>query len=350
MILVIQYIWGDDMDIGIYKITNTCNGKVYVGQSIHLSRRWRTHVVCLRRGDHNNPYLQRAFDKYGASAFSFEILEYCGIDELNERERHYINLEDARNRDVGYNVLPPCSEQMLDETKDKIRLANRGNNSLLTDEQVGEIKLLYIQGASQAELAERYGIKRSTINKIVKLKNWEYIRPDLNEKILELERVWESEFSNTVARRNKTINEMFEGGMTRYEIRDSLGLEYSMVATAISDENKAAEAKKIEAVRKAVRKDFINLVPRAEIVHKYNLSQTTFKRIVRDLQEARTEKETQIVLDLRSQKVSITKIAELLGVHRTTVTEITKRALAKDNTEVSGWITKRLAATVERRE
>lgn len=337
------------MDIGIYKITNMHSGKVYVGQSIHLSRRWRTHLVCLRRGDHNNPYLQRAFNKHGVGAFKYEILEHCSVEELNEREGHYINLYDSRNRDIGYNVLPPCGDQMLDETKNKIRLANRGNNNILTEKQVGKIKTFYINGATQSEMGERYGVEMCTINKIVKLKNWGYVRPDLNEAILKLERIWEDEFSQMVADRNKAINEMFESGATRNEICDKLGLEYSMVAGAISAENKALEAKKAEIARASVRKDFMNLVPRAEIMEKHNLTPTTYKRIVRDLQEQRTEKETRIVLELRSRKVSITKIAELLKIHRTTVTEITKRALRKDNTEVSGWITKRLAATVERR-
>ena len=33
------------MITGIYKITNRINGKVYIGQSIDIRRRWRQHRV-----------------------------------------------------------------------------------------------------------------------------------------------------------------------------------------------------------------------------------------------------------------------------------------------------------------
>ena len=31
--------------IGIYKIENLINGKVYIGQSIHIERRWQEHCM-----------------------------------------------------------------------------------------------------------------------------------------------------------------------------------------------------------------------------------------------------------------------------------------------------------------
>lgn len=31
------------MSIGIYKITNLLNGKIYIGQSIHIEKRWKEH-------------------------------------------------------------------------------------------------------------------------------------------------------------------------------------------------------------------------------------------------------------------------------------------------------------------
>lgn len=29
--------------IGVYKITNNINGKVYIGQSININKRWKEH-------------------------------------------------------------------------------------------------------------------------------------------------------------------------------------------------------------------------------------------------------------------------------------------------------------------
>ncbi len=44
---------------GIYKITNTKNGKVYVGQSQNVYERRIEHFVALRRGRHPNKAMQK---------------------------------------------------------------------------------------------------------------------------------------------------------------------------------------------------------------------------------------------------------------------------------------------------
>ena len=90
--------------IGIYKIHNLINNKLYIGQSVNIRRRWTGHKRCLRNGNHENTYLQHSWDKYGESAFEFKVLEYCSIDQLDERERYYINLFHTTERDYGYNL------------------------------------------------------------------------------------------------------------------------------------------------------------------------------------------------------------------------------------------------------
>ena len=61
---------------GIYKITNTINGKAYVGQATNISVRLKNH-----RSDAFNPNkpgydypLYRAIRKYGLENFRFEII------------------------------------------------------------------------------------------------------------------------------------------------------------------------------------------------------------------------------------------------------------------------------------
>ena len=82
------------MKCGIYKITNLINGKSYVGQSIDINRRFRNHR-CVAFSENNHKYsypLSQAFRKYGLENFSFQILEECPDDLLNEREHHYYSL------------------------------------------------------------------------------------------------------------------------------------------------------------------------------------------------------------------------------------------------------------------
>lgn len=75
---------------GIYKFVNTINGKVYVGCSNHLVHRHRQHIRALRSRTHVNRYLQAAFNLYGESAFEWSIIEFCPIDQLHSREKHWI--------------------------------------------------------------------------------------------------------------------------------------------------------------------------------------------------------------------------------------------------------------------
>jgi group I intron endonuclease len=76
---------------GIYKILNNINGKFYIGSAKSLSGRWRLHKSQLKNNKHHSIYLQRSFNKYGYSSFSFEILEYCDVTFLIEREQVYLD-------------------------------------------------------------------------------------------------------------------------------------------------------------------------------------------------------------------------------------------------------------------
>jgi group I intron endonuclease len=59
----------------IYRITNMVNNKYYIGSAESFARREWQHKYNLKRGDHKNPHLQAAWNKYGGDAFVFEILE-----------------------------------------------------------------------------------------------------------------------------------------------------------------------------------------------------------------------------------------------------------------------------------
>jgi group I intron endonuclease len=56
---------------GVYQILCVPTGKAYVGSAVNLAKRWQEHRWMLRRGQHHSQYLQRAWDKYGETAFAF---------------------------------------------------------------------------------------------------------------------------------------------------------------------------------------------------------------------------------------------------------------------------------------
>lgn len=90
--------------IGIYKITNLVNGKVYIGQSVNIEKRFIAHknVAFNKNYKSYNYPLYRAIRKYGLENFSFDVLEECTMSELNLKEILYIAKYKAHGNN-GYN-------------------------------------------------------------------------------------------------------------------------------------------------------------------------------------------------------------------------------------------------------
>lgn len=109
---------------GIYGIRNIHNNKLYAGSSKNIPERWKEHVRKLRRGAHHSIALQRAWDKYGAEAFEFYIIEYVEPAQLIEREQYYL---DTLQPEYNMSTLAavPCVP-VTEEARAKLRdAANR---------------------------------------------------------------------------------------------------------------------------------------------------------------------------------------------------------------------------------
>ena len=126
---------------GIYCIENLINKKKYIGQSRNIYKRWNFHKSNFNNKHHSNYCLQEAWNEYCADNFRFYILEECGIEDLNIREKYWIEYYDTTT--YGYNLTlggdAPClSKPCSDITKQKISKANKGR--VCTSEQRQRIK------------------------------------------------------------------------------------------------------------------------------------------------------------------------------------------------------------------
>lgn len=221
-------------DTGIYCIENIINNKKYIGQSIHIHRRWSEHKSELNNNFHSNDYLQKAWNKYGADNFKFYIIELCDINELDAREDYYILLYNTINDDYGYNLQagggvnrivsestryklsqaakkkrpnkdisgnknPMFGKSHSDETKEKIRQSRIGSKASdetrekLSKMRTGEKNARCIPvycpeldetfwGAKEAEL--KYGVNRNKISECINGKRKHTgVHPTTNEKL-----------------------------------------------------------------------------------------------------------------------------------------------------------------------
>lgn len=101
----------------IYKITNTVNGKIYVGQ--------KKSKTVVEHYYGSGKLILQAIEKYGKEKFTREILQWCdNLEELNAAEVYWIDKLDARTSGGGYNISAggtgrldaPESRQQLSES------------------------------------------------------------------------------------------------------------------------------------------------------------------------------------------------------------------------------------------
>lgn len=153
--------------IGIYKITKISNGKSYIGQSNNIERRFKEHQ---QKGASSKIPLDIAIQKYGIHAFTYEILEECSLDKLNEREKYWINYYDTINN--GYNCLPGGEQQTIGE--------NNGH-SKLTEKDIITIRKAYANHQKQKEVYEKYKdiISFSYFQNIWQGQSWSHIMPEV---------------------------------------------------------------------------------------------------------------------------------------------------------------------------
>lgn len=183
-------------EVGIYRIKNLINGKLYIGQTLDrfIERYWN-HLWKLNNHSHDNRHLQSAWDKYGGSSFEFSIIHKLKENEdIDDLERYYIQQYDFNNL---YNIQHGGQDHVMlgthmsDKTKAKIGEANRKNmlgkkhseetkermsvarNGItqwgkcsLSYDQAKNVKELLMSGLSPKQVSDNLNIKYKVVNGI----------------------------------------------------------------------------------------------------------------------------------------------------------------------------------------
>lgn len=163
--------------IGIYKITNIKNNKIYIGKSTDIKRRWKEHIR-HSKDEHKRKKcpLHMAINKYGKDLFKFEVIEECKVDVLDEREMYYIKLFDSKNKKKGYNITNGGDGG-------PIMYGSLNPNSVLSEDDVVYIRECYKNGVYKMDcykvLLEKNGINYNTFSSIWHGRSYVKIMPEV---------------------------------------------------------------------------------------------------------------------------------------------------------------------------
>ena len=149
------------MNIGIYKWVSP-TGRVYVGQSTNIKQRkeWYMSGGIVKA---SMPKLKRSFKKYGIENHLFEIVEFCSIEKLNEREIYwglfYDTLKNGLNCKLG-------EQNCIFSEETKIKMSNAKKDKPLSFEH---------QLNREKSLKKYWDMKKEIKEKLDKIEKIKYI-------------------------------------------------------------------------------------------------------------------------------------------------------------------------------
>ena len=158
-----------DFDGCIYLISHKTSKKGYVGQHNQPdpTRRWQKHIWNTNYG--SKLIFHNALRKYGADAFTWEVLCVCPVDRLTNMEGYYAEVFETYVWDTpgGYNMVwcsesPNLGKKNSPEAIEKSRQAHLGKKvSPETRERIRQANLGKKKSPESIERTRQGNLNRS---------------------------------------------------------------------------------------------------------------------------------------------------------------------------------------------
>lgn len=162
----LSILMGVILIIGIYKIENLLEQKVYIGQSVNVERRLKEHGY----GQGKRIPLDIAILDQGKENFTFELIEECSVTELNDRETYWILFYKKTNK--MYNCNNGGEQNSIGENNGRAKLSSQ---------DIVDIRTAYQNRKHRKDVYEKYKDK-ITFNSFANIwsgRTWSHIMPEV---------------------------------------------------------------------------------------------------------------------------------------------------------------------------
>lgn len=240
-------------EFGIYKITNNINNKVYIGQTRQrFCKRFWHHSWKLRNNNHDNQYLQNAWNHYGEDNFTFSIVEVLNdVEKLNIFEKKYIselksidkcyNMQDGGQTYKGFtrteehrksigekNRLNMLGRKHSEETKKKMSESRKGNQYnkkkfKISDKNAMLAKEMLMNGIKPSSVAKDLNVPYKVINGIISSNSYKHV----------LVEGWEEFLKGRKKYKRTTLEECFK--IYKLHTEDNISIKELAIIYGISE-------------------------------------------------------------------------------------------------------------------
>jgi group I intron endonuclease len=173
---------------GIYGISCKIDGKIYIGQSNNIKKRWSDHQSKLRHNKHGNKNLQEAFNTYGEynidneENFKYIIIEECKQSDLNVLESKWKTYYEGNlyNKNNIINLKKKIrrgreSVKVYERYSKQNQGENNPNCTKFNDEKIIDIKTMIRDGIDLKVIADKYNTTYEYIKLIKGNYKWKHI-------------------------------------------------------------------------------------------------------------------------------------------------------------------------------